>query len=112
MRLTPWRIEGLEYMSTALWHLKDEVKLSFLAQELKNEFPSSPVTWIVVGNFFSLQKEHEQALGFFQRARSLDKNQPYAYTLAAHEFVANEDYEKAIQHYRTAIRIDARHYTA
>jgi len=111
-RETPWRIEGLEFMSTALWHLKDEVKLSYVAQELKRNYMNEAITWIVVGNFFSLQKEHEQALGFFKKAKELEKNNPYAHTLAAHEFAVNEDYEQAMQGYRQAIQLDCRHYNA
>jgi anaphase-promoting complex subunit 3 len=49
----------------------------------------------VVGNLFSMQKEHETALKHFQKAASIDPNFSYAYTLAGHELVANEDFEKA-----------------
>ena len=52
------------------------------------------------------------------RARSLtpqNKVEPeftYAYTLCGHEYVANEDFEKAICMYRHAIKTDERHYNA
>ena len=36
----------------------------------------------------------------------------YAYTLSGHEYSANDDFEKAMACYRSAIRIDARHYNA
>jgi tetratricopeptide (TPR) repeat protein len=42
----------------------------------------SPYAWCVLGNCFSLQKEHETALRYFQRALQLDPTLPYAYTLA------------------------------
>ena len=45
----------------------------------------------------SLQKEHEAALKFFQRAIQMDPEFTYAHTLCAHEYVANEDFEKAIK---------------
>ena len=45
-------------------------------------------------------QEHETALRFFQRALQLDPTLPYAYTLAGHEYFANEDFEKV----RAALR--------
>jgi anaphase-promoting complex subunit 3 len=42
----------------------------------------------------------------------LDKTFTYAYTLSGHEFVANEDLDKAIAAFRHAIRYDDRHYNA
>ena len=38
-------------------------------------------TTLVVGNCFSLQKEHETALRYFQRALQLDPRCTYAHTL-------------------------------
>jgi len=111
-RVAPWRLEGLELMSTALWHLKDKVKLSYLAQKLKNFDLNSPVTWMVVGNLHSLKKEHNSALQLFKRAITLDKFNVYGYTLCAHELVENKDFDKAILGYRQAITIDQRHYKA
>ncbi|CAN0011544.1 unnamed protein product, partial [Choristocarpus tenellus] len=65
-RYDPHRMEGLELLSTALWHLKREVELCYLAQKVSDFDRISPYTWCVVGNCFSLQKEHETALRFFQ----------------------------------------------
>ena len=59
---------GLDVYSTNLWHLKKEVELCYLAQEVADFEKSSPEVWCVIGNCFSLQKEHETALKFFQRA--------------------------------------------
>jgi anaphase-promoting complex subunit 3 len=46
------------------------------------------------------------------RAVQLDPRFAYAYTLSAHEYVANEDFDKAIAGYRAAIGVDPRHYNA
>lgn len=43
-----------------------QVELSYLAQKVSEFDRLSPYTWCVVGNCFSLQKEHETALRFFQ----------------------------------------------
>ncbi|KAL4152187.1 hypothetical protein PRNP1_009121 [Phytophthora ramorum] len=111
-RAEPHRMEGLDMHSTTLWHLKEEVELSYLAQQATDFDKLSSEAWCVAGNCFSLQKEHDTALAFFQRAIQLDPSFTYAYTLSGHEYVANEDFEKAVNCYRHAIRTDSRHYNA
>lgn len=138
-RLDPCCMDGVDIYSTALWQLKQEVKLAFLAQQVgpadDGEYwprvrwlipcpPSfasiqtlslarlTPEPWIAIGNCFSLQKEHDTAIKFFQRAIQLDPDRAYAHTLMAHEFIANEDFDKAVSGFRHAVRIDERHYNA
>ncbi|KAK4337355.1 hypothetical protein RND71_044153 [Anisodus tanguticus] len=111
-RREPHLLKGMEYYSTALWHLQREVKLSMLAQELIEFDKNSPQTWCVAGNCFSLQKEHETAIKFLQRAIQLDVDFAYAYTLLGHEFVLTEEMDNAMACFRNAIRIDNRHYNA
>ena len=94
--LDPYRLEGLEVYSTVLWHMKKEVELSGLAQEAIALDRQSPMAWCIMGNCFSLQKEHETALRFFQRSLQLDPTFTYAYTLCGHEYFANEDFEKGL----------------
>ena len=108
----PFRLELMEYYSTALWHLGREVSLSSLAQDLQRIDKHSPITWCAAGNCFSHQKEHENAIRFFQRAVQVSSNFAYAYTLLGHEYVSIEELEKALSCFRTAVRIDARHYNA
>ena len=64
----PHRLELMEFYSTALWHLQEEVQLSALAQDLQRLDQSSAAAWCATGNCFSHQKEHENAIKFFQRA--------------------------------------------
>jgi anaphase-promoting complex subunit 3 len=111
-RRAPHRMAGLDVYSTNLWHLKKEVELCYLAQEVSDFEKRSPEVWCVIGNCFSLQKEHETALKFFQRAIQIDPSFTYAYTLSGHEYVSNEDFEKAVACYRHAIRTNSRHYQA
>jgi tetratricopeptide (TPR) repeat protein len=79
------------------------VELCYLAQEVSDFEKNSPEVWCVIGNCFSLQKEHETAIKFFQRAIQIDPSFTYAYTLSGHEYVSNEDFEKAVACYRHAI---------
>lgn len=107
----PYRLLDMEVYSTLLWHLQRNVQLSFLAQELLAIDSRSPQAWIAVGNCFSLQKERTQALTCFRRAAQLDPTCAYAYTLSGHESI-DENVEKAISFFQTALRADRRHYNA
>jgi anaphase-promoting complex subunit 3 len=113
MRLEdPHRVKGLELYSTALWHTKREVELAHLARFTAEHFPESPQTWCCVGNCLSQQKDHDLALRFFKRALQISDKFTYAYTLAGHEYVANEDFESALGCFRSALRVDPMHYNA
>ncbi|XP_071943025.1 cell division cycle protein 27 homolog [Antedon mediterranea] len=111
-RIEPHRTEGMALYSTALWHLQKEVALSSLAQELVEFDKACPETWCTSGNCFSLQKEHDIAIKFFQRAIQVDSDCAYAYILLGHEYVSTEELDKAMCCFRSAIRIDSRHYIA
>merc|ERR1719481_1432850 len=108
----PYRLDMLEYYSTALWQLQEEVQLSALAQDLQRLNKSSAAAWCAGGNCFSHQKEHENAIKFFQRAVQVSPNFAYAYTLLGHEYVLVEELDKALSCFRTAVRLESRHYNA
>ena len=63
----------MELYSTSLWHQQKEVALSALAQDMTALDRNSSSTWCVVGNCFSLQKEHQTAIKYFQRAIQVSK---------------------------------------
>eukprot|EP00927_Polykrikos_kofoidii_P036914 TRINITY_DN31119_c0_g1_i1.p1 TRINITY_DN31119_c0_g1~~TRINITY_DN31119_c0_g1_i1.p1 ORF type:complete len:795 (+),score=125.07 TRINITY_DN31119_c0_g1_i1:125-2509(+) len=111
-RLDPRRVEGLEHYSSTLWHLRKEVDLGHLAQQCLQWDRLKPQVWCVVGNCFSLQKEHDVAIKFFKRAIQVDPSFTYAYTLCGHEFAANDKFDKATPMYEHALRIDSWHYNA
>jgi len=111
-QLEPLRTEGLEVYAATLWHLRKEVELGFLSQLVLQGGRLKPQVWCVLGNCFSLQKEHDTAIKFFKRAIQLDPSFAYAYTLCGHEFVANEKFDKAVPMYEHALSIDKRHYNA
>ncbi|KAF2303980.1 hypothetical protein GH714_025830 [Hevea brasiliensis] len=109
---SPYSLEGLDIYSTVLYHLKEDMKLSYLAQELISTDRLAPQSWCAMGNCYSLQKDHETALKNFQRAVQLNSRFAYAHTLCGHEYVALEDFENGIKSYQSALRIDARHYNS
>lgn len=108
----PSRLDDMEVFSTVLWHLKSEVDLAYLAHELVETDRLSPQAWCAIGNSFSLQREHDQALKCFRRATQLDPLFAYGFTLQGHEHIANEEFEKALEAYRCALAADNRHYNA
>jgi anaphase-promoting complex subunit 3 len=112
LRLEPFRVAGTEILSTALWHLKRDKELCALAQQVVEIDKMSPESWCVVGNCFSLQQEHEAAIKFFDRAIQVDASFTYARTLCGHEYVCNEDLDKAMASFRQALYHDDRHYNA
>lgn len=105
-------LEDMEVYSTVLWHMKNEVELAYLAHELMETDRLSPQAWCAVGNSFSLQREHEQALKCFKRATQLDSSFAYGFTLQGHEYIANEEYDKALDVYRSGVNAEPRHYNA
>lgn len=111
-RREPHRIQMMEIYSTVLWHMQRDVQLSALAQDLKAQDHMSPITWCVLGNCFSLQKEHESAIKCFERAVQVDPEFTYSYTLLGHELIITEELDKAMSCFRTAILKDPRHYNA
>ncbi|XP_041122585.1 cell division cycle protein 27 homolog isoform X2 [Polyodon spathula] len=111
-RIESYRVEGIEIYSTTLWHLQKDVALSALSKDLTDMDKNCPEAWCVAGNCFSLQREHDIAIKFFQRAIQVDPGFAYSYTLLGHEFVLTEELEKALACFRNAIRVNSRHYNA
>ncbi|XP_042033719.1 cell division cycle protein 27 homolog B-like [Salvia splendens] len=109
---SPYSLDGMDIYSTVLYHLKEDMKLSYLAQELISTDRLASQSWCAMGNCYSLQKDHETALKNFQRSVQLNSRFAYAHTLCGHEYVALEDFENGIKSYQSALRIDSRHYNA
>ncbi|KHJ91031.1 tetratricopeptide repeat protein [Oesophagostomum dentatum] len=108
----PQRVEGMELLSTALWHLQDAQELSSLAQQLSIEARTRPQTWCVAGNCFSLQRQHAKAVDCMERAIQLDSYFAYAYTLLGHELIFQEEYDRAANAFRRALEISPKDYRA
>ncbi|SNX85567.1 related to nuclear protein bimA [Melanopsichium pennsylvanicum] len=111
-KLNPFVASHMDVYSLVLFHLSREVKLSALAQHLAMAASGTASTHIVIGNAFSLQKEHQTALVCFQRAAAAAPEYAYAYTLAGHEAHDLGLHDEAIAYFRSAIRCDRRHWNA
>jgi anaphase-promoting complex subunit 3 len=111
-RLSSSWLEDLEVYSTVLWHLKDDVELSFLGHELISDHYHSPQTWCAMGNSFSVQRCHQEAIKCFRRAGQLQPQLAYSYSLLGHEHFEAEEYAEATTSFRKALQVDPRHYSA
>lgn len=111
-KVAPSWIEDLEVYSTVLWHLNDDVALAFHAHELADGHFLSPQTWCAIGNSFSLQKAHADAIKCFKRATQLQPQLAHSYSLLGHEYLDAEQYDDATTAFRRALQVDARHYIA
>ena len=112
LSLDPSYLTGLEYFSSVLWHLKDQFKCCNLAHLCLEQCQFAPETWVVLGNTFSLQKEHETAIKFFNRATQINPAFAYSYTLAGHEYVDNENFTEANNCFKKALAYDERQVNA
>ncbi|CAK66944.1 unnamed protein product (macronuclear) [Paramecium tetraurelia] len=111
-QIEPTRLEGMDYYSSCLWHLKKQSELTYLAHSCLQISMQAPETWIAIGNCFSLIKEIDNSIKFFGRAIQLRKDYSYAYTLSGHEFSQNENFHQAKKSYETATSLDQRQYNA
>lgn len=66
--LDPYILFQMDTFSTLLWHTSSPLLLSLLAQELLAISRTDPEPWIALGNAFSLEKEHDEAMRCFRRA--------------------------------------------
>lgn len=114
MRLAqPERLAGLEYLSTALWHLRAATELAALAHELTEYAPDAWQTWVVVGNAYSAQRDHGGALRAFRKAIALDgAREAYPHSLAGHELLALGRLDEAMESFRLATHREGRAYHA
>lgn len=108
MKIQPSRVEDMEIYSTVLWHMKKDAALAFLCHMLRDVDFHAPQTWCAIGNGFSVQREHEQAIGAFKRAVQVDDGFAYAWTLMGHEYIANEELDAALTSFRKSVAVDRR----
>lgn len=108
--LCPSWLDDMEVFSNVLWQLKKDVDLTYLSRVLMEQDRLSPQAWFALGNAFSLQRDHTNAIICFTRSTHLEPKFAYAYTLQGHEHLANEEFDKALLSYRSAVQADHRHY--
>lgn len=102
----PYRVQGLEYYSSCLFHLKRQNELSRLSASALKAHYFRPETWIALANCYSLMGDHDSALTFLGRAVQVDPFNSYAHCIIGHEYVAKNNYDLARKSYDKAFDID------
>jgi len=75
----------MDIHSNVLYVNEDKTGLSQLAHSLMLIDKHNPVTCCIVGNYYSLKRNHEKAIQCFSRALKLNRNYLSAWTLMGHE---------------------------
>ncbi|KAI9500188.1 anaphase-promoting complex component apc8 [Coemansia spiralis] len=110
--IDPYQLDLCDIHSNILFVMGDRGRLGELAHKCSQLDRFRPETCCVIGNYYSLRREHEKAIGYFQRAVQLDPKYLAAWTLVGHEFIELKNTAAAIDAYRHAVDIDQRDYRA
>ncbi|VAI78543.1 unnamed protein product [Triticum turgidum subsp. durum] len=102
-RLSPCTLEGMDIYSTVLYHLNEEMRLSYLAQELISVDRLSPQACAALGNGTNL---------VYNCKSCINVTISTIFLLNANRYSALEDYENSVKFYRCALQVDERHYNA
>lgn len=105
-------LDGVDIFSNILYVKEDRVQLSLLANKCIKVDKYRLETCCVIGNYFSLRGQHEQALSYFQRALRINRNYLSAWTLMGHEFLEMTNTAAAVEAYRRAVDINPKDFRA
>ncbi|VDO36188.1 unnamed protein product [Haemonchus placei] len=112
--MDPLRIEQMNLYSDSLyirvWTLGDRVQLCDLAHSFFETHKYCFETCCIVGNYYGLRRENEQAIRFFQRALRLNPGVASIWVLVGHEFMELKNNAAACMSYRRAIEVDPQDY--
>lgn len=108
----PLCLDGTDIYSNILYVKEDKTQLSLLANRCVKIDKFKLETCCVIGNYFSLRGQHDQALSYFQRALKLNRNYLSAWTLMGHEFLEMKNTAAAVEAYRRAVDINPKDFRA
>lgn len=77
--------------------------MSKLAQDVGKIDKYRSETCSVLGNFYGLRGDHDQAVVYFKRAVRLNKNDHLAWILLGHEYLEKANCSLAIEAYNRAL---------
>lgn len=105
-------LDGVDIYSNILYVKEDRVQLSVLANKCIKIDKFRLETCCVIGNYYSLRGQHDQALSYFQRALRINRNYLSAWTLMGHEFLEMTNTAAAVEAYRRAVDINPKDFRA
>ncbi|GAA5879899.1 hypothetical protein JCM1840_000390 [Sporobolomyces johnsonii] len=108
----PYRVEDIDIFSNILYVSEKRAELATLAQEYTKMDRMRPEVCCLVGNYYSLRRDHEKAILYFRRALKLDRGYLSAWTLMGHEYIEIKNTNAAIASYRRAVDVNRKDYRA
>ncbi|GJN93627.1 hypothetical protein Rhopal_006684-T1 [Rhodotorula paludigena] len=108
----PYRLDDVDILSNILYVSEKRAELAALAQEYSRVDRVRPEVCCLVGNYYSLRRDHEKAIVYFRRALKLDRGYLSAWTLMGHEYVEIKNTNAAIASYRRAVDVNRKDYRA
>lgn len=108
----PYKLTSLDTYSNILYVKEDSVALSILARQAVKIDKYTPEACCIIGNYYSLKREHEKSVTYFQRSLCLKRSFTPAWILMGHEYMEMKNAPAAIDAYRTAVNINPRDYRA
>ncbi|KAJ1348813.1 Anaphase-promoting complex subunit 23, variant 2 [Parelaphostrongylus tenuis] len=108
--MDPLRIDHMNLYSDSLYIRGDRVQLFDLTHSFFESHKFSFETCCIVGNYYGLRRENEQAIRFFQRALRLNPRMASIWVLIGHEFMELRNNAAACMSYRRAIEVDPHDY--
>eukprot|EP01134_Creolimax_fragrantissima_P006384 CFRG6384T1 len=111
-RKEPHNLDRVDYYSHVLYVKKLVAELSHLARDVTKIDKYRPETCLVVGNYYSIRKDHQKAITYFQRALRLNCAFYSAWVLIGHEFMEMKNTQASIEAYRRAIAYNPREVRA
>ncbi|KAG0439717.1 Anaphase-promoting complex subunit 8 [Dictyocoela muelleri] len=86
-----------------IYYINNDLRnLSILSFESRN-CGYSPETMTIIGNFFSLRKDHPKAIQYYQKSIKLSSKFSMNYTLIGHEYLQLNNYPQALNNYSKSI---------
>ncbi|PVV00370.1 hypothetical protein BB560_005256 [Smittium megazygosporum] len=111
-RINPYNFSFVDTHSNILYVRGDDEKLSQLAKRCSEHNKNRPETCCVIGNYYSMQSEHEKSVLYFERALKLNPEYYTVWTLLGHEYINMKNTSRAINAYRRAVSLNQRDYKA
>ncbi|GAA5915775.1 anaphase promoting complex subunit CDC23 [Sporobolomyces salmoneus] len=111
-RSDPYRVEDVDILSNILYVSEKRAELAKLAQDYVQLERMRPEVCCLVGNYYSLRRDHEKAIVYFRRALKLDRGYLSAWTLMGHEYIEIKNTNAAIASYRRAVDVNRKDYRA
>ncbi|GAA6010860.1 hypothetical protein JCM10207_003963 [Rhodosporidiobolus poonsookiae] len=108
----PYRLDDVDILSNILYVSEKRAELAALAQEYTRVERARPEVCCLIGNYYSLRRDHEKAIVYFRRALKLDRGYLSAWTLMGHEYVEIKNTNAAVASYRRAVDVNRKDYRA